>query len=249
MWPAGIRDRSRSLTPSARTSASRLSASTKAGAVARVWSPPQALERAHTLSGRHDKQVVESGPLVVIRRRCEPLPETLYGPVADTRDQSLQCGDTRQEHLALDQPGGGQVEQNARPLVAQPGACVQPAHQTEMLRLLAEVAVAKAAADVGGVLVVCGWAVEVALQAGGIRDVQLAGQVGDRWRWNVSRINQESSQEPDRRELGCVPKPRVVFTQLIDDAAVTIIEMEVLAQLRARGLTRIVAIAALLLGG
>jgi len=57
---------------------------------------------------------------------------------------------------------------------------MQPAQQTEMLGLLAEVAVAKAAADVGGVLVVCGWPIEVTLQAGGIRDVQLAGQVGDR---------------------------------------------------------------------
>jgi len=41
----------------------------------------------------------------------------------------------------------------------------------------------------------------------------------------------------------------VVLAQLIHDAAVTIVEMEVLAQLCARGLARIAAIAALLVGG
>ena len=61
-----------------------------------------ALERAHTLAGRHDKQLVQSGPLVAIRCRREPLPETLDGSVADTRDQPLQCGDTRQEHFTFD---------------------------------------------------------------------------------------------------------------------------------------------------
>jgi len=191
--------------------------------------PAASAQRAHALSGRHDKQLVESDSLVVIRRRCQPLPETLDGPVADTGDQSLQCGDTRQEHLALDQPCGGQVEQNARPLVAQPGACVQPAHQTEMLGLFAEVAVAKAAADVGGVLVVCGWPIEIARQAGGISDIELARKVRDRRGRHVPRIDQERSQEPDRRKLGCIPKPRVVFAQLINDSAIAVVEMEVLA--------------------
>jgi hypothetical protein len=57
---------------------------------------------------------------------------------------------------------------------------VQPAHQAEMLGLFAEVVVAKAAADVGGVLVVCGWPIEVARQAGGISDIELARKVRDR---------------------------------------------------------------------
>src|SRR5579859_1781332 len=125
MWPAGILDRSSSLIPSARTSASRLSASTRAGAVVRVGPRRKRSSGAHTLSGRYDKQLVESGPLVAIRCRREALPDSFDGSVADTRDQPLQCGDTRQKHLVLDQAGGGQVEQDARTLVAQPGSCVQ----------------------------------------------------------------------------------------------------------------------------
>ena len=126
---------------------------------------------------------------------------------------------------------------------------MQPAHQTEMLGLLAEVAVAILAADVGGVLAVRGWPIQVALQAGGISDSQLLCQVRDRWRWNVSRIDQEGSQEPDRSELNGKPESRVVFAQLVNNAAVTVVEGKVLAHPRARGLACIAAIAALLVGG
>ena len=65
----------------------------------------------------------------------------------------------------------------------------------------------------------------------------------------ASRINQEGSQEPNRGELNGEPEPCVVFAQLINDAAVTVVEVKVLAQLRARGLAGIAAIAALLVGG
>src|SRR5438876_2660983 len=63
------------------------------------------------------------------------------------------------------------------------------------------------------------------------------------------RVDKERSQEPDRRELNGEPQPRVIFPHLINDAAVTVVEAKVLAQLRERGLARIAAIAALLVGG
>src|SRR5687768_5569993 len=57
------------------------------------------------------------------------------------------------------------------------------------------------------------------------------------------------SQEPDRGELNGEPEPRVVFAQLINDAAITVVEVKVRTQLCARRLAGIAAIAALLVGG
>jgi hypothetical protein len=75
-----------------------------------------------------------------------------------------------------------------------------------------------------------GTEIRVAFQAGRISDSQLLRQVCDRCRWNVSRINQEGSQEPDRRELNGESEPCVVFAQLINDASVTVVEVKVLAR-------------------
>ncbi len=66
---------------------------------------------------------------------------------------------------------------------------MEPAHQTEVLGLLAEVAIAISAADVGGVFTVRGWSIEVALQAGVIDDVELARQIHDRGGWHDPRVD------------------------------------------------------------
>ena len=126
---------------------------------------------------------------------------------------------------------------------------MQPAHYTEVLGLLAEVAVAITTADVGGVLTMRGWPIQIAPLAGGISNVELARQVCDCARRHVARVDQEGSRESDRGELNGEAEPRVVFAQLINDAAITVVEVKVLAQLRVRGFAGITAITALLIGG
>jgi hypothetical protein len=58
-----------------------------------------------------------------------------------------------------------------------------------MLGLLAEVAVAITTADIGGVLAVRGWPIEVALQGGRVSDVELAREVHDRGARYVPRVD------------------------------------------------------------
>ena len=149
----------------------------------------------------------------------------------------------------FDQPGGGQVEEQAGPLGAEPGAGVEPADQAEVLRLVGEVAVAVPPPDLARVLAVRGRAVQVSREAGRVRDPQLATQMGHHAGRDIGRVGEEGAQEPDRDQLQREAQPVLVPTALGDQGEVGVIEMEVPSQLRGRGLAGVAAVAPLLLRG
>jgi hypothetical protein len=149
----------------------------------------------------------------------------------------------------FDQPGGGQVEEQAGPLGAEPGAGVEPADQAEVLRLVGEVAVAIPPPDLAGVLAVRGRAVQVSGEAGRVRDPQLATQMGHHPGRDIGRVGEEGAQEPNCDHLQCEAQPVLVPTALGDQGQVGVIEMEVPSQLGGRGLASVAAVALLLLRG
>jgi hypothetical protein len=170
--------------------------------------------------------LIQLGTLFFRWSRREPPPETFDRSVTHVGHQALERRGAGQQDLTFDQARGGHVEQDARPLPAQPGARVQPAHQTEILGLLAKIAIAIVTPDLGGVLAVCGRAMQVAVQTGGIGDPQLVRQVRDRRGRDLARVCQKRSQKPDRCELDGEAQARVIFAQLIDVAAIAIVEVK-----------------------
>ena len=69
--------------------------------------------------------------------------------VADLGHQAGDRTHPRQQDLAFDQPGRGQVEEDARPFGTDPGPVGEPAGQGRGLGALVEVAVAVTATDLG----------------------------------------------------------------------------------------------------
>ena len=133
-----------------------------------------------------DQQGLQAGRLPRLQGPCQGAPQPRGRPVADLGHQAGQHGDPRQQDLALDQPGRGQVEEHAGAFGAEPGPVGEPAGQGRGLGPLVEVAVAVVAADLGGV-VPARLARGVAPQARRCRRCPVAGRgrprrpAGPRW--------------------------------------------------------------------
>ena len=104
------------------------------------------------------------------------------------------------QDLALDQPGRGQVEEDAGAFGTDPGPVGEPAGQGRGLGPLVEVAVAVVATDLGDV-VPAHLARRIALQPAGVGDAQLPGEVGHDAPRDLGGVGQEGAQEPHRAEL------------------------------------------------
>ena len=89
----------------------------------------------------HDQQRLQPLTLLGVGGGGEDTPEAGRRPITRLGDRACQDGHARQQDLALDQPGGGQVEQQAGPLGADPGAGVEPTDQSGMPGLVGEIAV------------------------------------------------------------------------------------------------------------
>ena len=152
------------------------------------------------------------------------------------------------QDLAFDQPGRGQVEEDAGSFGTDPGPVGEPAGQGRGLGALVEVAVAVAAADLGGVIPAL-LARRVALQAAGVGDAQLPGEVGHDARRDLGRVGQESAQEPHRPELHGEPEAVVIAPAPGDEATILVVEVEVAFELGGRRLARVAAVAPLLILG
>ena len=163
-------------------------------------------------------------------------------------DQAGQHRDSRQQYLAFDQAGRGQIEEDAGSFGTDPGPVGDPAGQGGGLRALVEVAVAIATADLGGVipafLASC-----VASQAIGVVDVQLPGEVGHDSRGDFGQVGQEGAQKPHGPDLRGEPETVVITSASGDEATILVVEVEVAFELGGRWLARVAAIAPLLILG
>ena len=195
-----------------------------------------------------DQQGLQTGRLLGFQGPCQGAPQSRGGQVTDLGDQAGQHRDSRQQYLAFDQAGRGQVEEDAGSFGTDPGPVGEPAGQGGGLRALVEVEVAIATADLGGVipafLASC-----VASQAIGIVDVQLPGQVGHDSRGDFGQVGQEGAQEPHGPDLRREPETVVITTASGDEPTILVVEVEVAFELGGRWLARIAAIAPLLILG
>ena len=70
-----------------------------------------------------------------------------------------------------------------------------------MLRLSVEISVAVGVANLGGVLVVCDGAFEIARESTRIADSDLPAQILDDVFWHVRRVRKKGAEESNRRKL------------------------------------------------
>jgi len=91
----------------------------------RRWSA-KAVQARGTGSRVDLQQSVENPTLVGRDRLADLAPRPPVGPFAHAGDELGEPGDARQEHLVVDQPGRGQVQQHSGAIVAGPGALVEP---------------------------------------------------------------------------------------------------------------------------
>jgi hypothetical protein len=154
------------------------------------------------------------------------VPQACRCPIAYAGDQPSQDRDARQQDLALNQPSGGQIEQNAGPLSAQPGTGVQPTHQFEVLGLLAEVAVAIAFANDGGVIPT-GLTVAVEGQARVTGNAELCGDARNNGGGHIGRIGQEGAEEPGGDNLQSQAKAVVIAASVGQKLEIGVVEVEV----------------------
>lgn len=156
--------------------------------------------------------------------------------------------DPGQEDLIFLQPGHGLLEEDAGPLVREPGPRVEQAHQWEGRPAIAPLAQLSGSANLQGMFLPT-LALLVASQRGGIGDPQLACQVGDHPRRHLTEITQERAQIPHRTELNGKAQPLVVAAPLAEQIPIVSIQIEILGQFRLRRLARIAAIRLFLLSG
>ncbi len=195
-----------------------------------------------------DQQCLQACRLPRFQGPCQGAPQPRSGPVADLGHQTGEHRDPRQQDLALDQPGRGQVEEDAGAFGTDPGSVGEPAGQGRGLGPLVEVAVAVAATNLGNV-VPAHHTRRIALQPAGVGDAQLPGEVGHDAPRDLGGVSEESAQESHRAELHSEPEAGVIIPAPGDEAAVLVVEMEVAFKLGGRRLAGVATIASLLLPG
>src|SRR5207249_4182017 len=142
-----------------------------------------------------------------------------------------------------------QVKQHTGALGTEPGPAVQPADQSEVLRLLGEVSIPVALADELGVRRLGGWSASVASQAAWVFDAELRRQEARHHGGHRGRIWQEGAEEPHRAELNSQAKADVFIAPLKHERAVTVIKVEIASELGWRGFTQVPSVLLLLVGG
>ena len=179
---------------------------------------------------------------------CQGAPQPRGGLVTDLGYQAGQHRDPRQQDLALDQPGRGQVEEDAGAFGTDPGPVGEPAGQGRGLGALVEVTVAIVPTDLGGVVPAL-LARGVTLQALGLGDAQLPGDVGHDARWDLGGVGQEGAQESHRSELHGEAEAGVIAPAPGDETTILVVEVKVASSWAGDGLTGVAAVAALLILG
>jgi len=164
------------------------------------WCAAEPVQVALAFPLGHDQQRLQSFALPGIGSGGEDTPEAGRRPIACLGDLASQDGDARQQDLAFDQPGRGQVEQQAGPIGADPGAGVEPADQSRMTGRVREIAVTIGRLDLVG-MIPAGLAGSVACQARQVGDRHLPGDVGDDGIRDLDGIVEERPQESDRPQL------------------------------------------------
>jgi hypothetical protein len=105
----------------------------------------------------------------------------------------------------LEQPSDGEIEQHAPPLAHRPCPSLEPPRQGRVTGAVGEVAVAVDTADLGCV-VPTRLPLPVALEDGGIGDVELGRQVIDDDLWHLCRVGEERAG--NRTVPSCTANPR-----------------------------------------
>ena len=108
----------------------------------------------------------------------------------------------------LDQPGGGQVEQQARTLITHPRPQLEPSDKTKILGLCMEILIAIAALNLAGMVAMGRSALQIVRQAGWI-DPELTADVGDDTCRDFRRVAQKRAQKAHGAQL----EPMLGYTQ------------------------------------
>ena len=78
-----------------------------------------------------DEQRIEAQTLIAIGKDAEALPQSRRDAVAHASYEPHECRNAGEQHLALNQASGGEIEQDGRPRGAAPGARVEPSGEAE----------------------------------------------------------------------------------------------------------------------
>ncbi|SRR5712692_8607127 len=117
-----------------------------------------------------------SGESCSHRTYSDPFVSSYLSEAPNNFTNSLQRGHAGQQDLALDQLGSGEIKEDAGPFRTEPGACVEPPHQSKHLVRVLKLPVAICLLNLGG-MVPMGVACVVVGQAGCILNPQLMGHV------------------------------------------------------------------------
>lgn len=190
-------------------------------------SAPQPIQRRGPLTRWDDEQTLEPGSLPGVGHRGESLPQPGRGLVANRGDQPGQHSGAGQQHLRLEQPCGGQVEQHAGPLTGQPRPGLEPADQVLLRCGVGEVAVPVSVLDLPGVQTVRSFTGRVLLEHTGVGYAQLGSDMRPDHPRHVGRVGQERAEEPDSSDLDGEPETVVLTTTDVHELAVGGVEVEV----------------------
>jgi hypothetical protein len=170
-------------------------------------------------------------------------PEPRRHPIADARNQARQHTDSWEEDVSFNQPGGGQVEEDAGAFITQPRTRVEPADEPEVLRRISKVAIAIELLDFTGMGIGRGFALPIAGQHADVSDRQLLGQMPYDDRGNIGRVGEKGAEKPNCAKLDSKPKSLVPATPAVNERQVGVIEVEVAGQLDGGGVAGVAAIA------
>jgi len=171
----------------------------------------------------------------------QAVPQPQSGAMAHAANQALQRGDAGQQHFVRQQPGGGPVEQQTRPIVPSPAQHVKPACQPEAGGpVLLQVAEPVVLADGRGMAPALP-AVAIGGQARYWHLAKLTRHDRDYGKGRLGRIVKEGTEKPRCPKLDRKADPVVGAAHLPDQFAVGGIEVEVAGELL---IVRIAGIAA-----
>jgi molybdopterin synthase catalytic subunit len=147
------------------------------------------LERRLTASLRDDEKGLKPTSLLRGHDTAQVHPKTRLGAFPDSRDEARERCHAREQHPPLRQMRRREVEQDAGPLGAAPGAGVEPPCKAEYFAGLGELSIAEPISNLDRM--VPADLVSVARETGGDH-VQLFGQVRDDASQKVTRLDYEA---------------------------------------------------------
>ena len=170
------------------------------------------------------------------------------GTIARGGDRPDQHGRSGQQHLALDQTSGREIEQHTRALRGRPRPRVKPPQQISPRRSVGEVAVPVLALDLPSVLAVRRIPAAILSQTARVLDGELLGDpAGDDLR-HLGGSGEERAEEPHRAQLDGEPEPVVIAAASRDQRPVSLIEVKEPLKLRCGRRFAVAAVARQLAG-